>query len=136
MKLHASNLSHLNTVTALAAEYVDINRVRYGHSIIVAPEGPVQSWPVSDFAQLSADDFANLLPLQPEIVLLGTGSTQRFVHPRLTQALQQQRIGVESMDTAAACRTYNILMAEGRKVVAALIIDQRLNQRLGTVYRA
>jgi len=123
MKLHASNLSHLNTVTALAADYVDINRVRYAHSIVFAPEGPVQSWPVTDFAQLRAADFAGLLPLQPEIVLLGTGSKQRFVHPRLTQALQQQRIGVECMDTSAACRTYNILMAEGRKVVAALILE-------------
>lgn len=123
MKLHAPDLTHLNTVTALAADHVEINRIRYTQSILVSPQAPVTLWPVSHFDQLSADDFALLLPLQPEIVLLGTGARQHFVHPRLTQALQQQRIGVECMDTAAACRTYNILIAEGRKVVAALILE-------------
>ncbi len=125
MKLHAPDLSHLNTVTALAENYVDINRQRYTHSIIVSPQTAVQPWPVASFKQLHTDDLTPLLALQPEIVLLGTGHKQHFAHPRLLQALLAQRIGVECMDTAAACRTYNILMAEGRKVVAALILEPR-----------
>ncbi len=123
MKLHAPDLSHLNTVTALAAGSVDINKQRYTHSLFFSPETPIQEWPVSDFSQLTQAHFLLLLPLQPEIVLLGTGAKQHFVHPHLIQALHQQRIGVECMDTAAACRTYNILMAEGRKVAAALILE-------------
>lgn len=125
MKLHAPDLTHLNTVTALTADHIDINRVRYTESIIVSPQAPVMPWPVKHFEQLKVEDFARLLSMQPEIVLLGTGSKQYFAHPRLTQALLQQKIGVECMNTAAACRTYNILMAEGRNVVAALILENQ-----------
>jgi len=62
------------------------------------------------------------VPLQPDIVVLGTGASLRFPHPRLTRALLEQRIGLEVMDTAAACRTFNILAAEGRRVAAALML--------------
>jgi uncharacterized protein len=62
------------------------------------------------------------LTLEPEIVLLGTGRRQQFPHPRLTQALLEQGVGVEVMDTAAACRTYNVIMLEGRRVAAALLL--------------
>jgi uncharacterized protein len=68
-----------------------------------------------------ASHFDAVLAAEPEVVLLGTGARQRFAHPRLTAALIARRIGVESMDTGAACRTYNILMTEGRKVLAALL---------------
>ena len=69
----------------------------------------------------TAADFEQILALRPEVVLLGTGARQRFAHPRLYASLSAARIGLEMMDTGAACRTYNILMAEGRKVLAALI---------------
>ena len=71
---------------------------------------------------LKAGDFAGLLQHRPELVLLGTGATQRFPHPRLLSALSDARVGVEMMDTRAACRTFNILIAEDRRVVAALIV--------------
>ena len=74
-----------------------------------------------DFEALSAEHFEAIAALDPEVVLLGTGRVQRFPHPRLTTALSSRRIGIEAMDTGAACRTYNILMSEGRKVLAALI---------------
>jgi uncharacterized protein len=77
---------------------------------------------ITDFDQLTAEHFAQLAELKPEVVLLGTGKTQRFIHPRLSRALTEAGIGVECMDTAAACRTYNFLMAEGRQVAAVLLI--------------
>jgi uncharacterized protein len=78
---------------------------------------------VSRFEDLSAAHFEQIAADKPDVVILGTGEKQRFVHPRLITSLSSQRIGVESMDSHAACRTYNILMGEGRKVTLALIIE-------------
>ncbi|MDP2247911.1 MAG: Mth938-like domain-containing protein, partial [Nitrosomonadales bacterium] len=75
----------------------------------------------SDFESLTVEHFEKIAELKPEVVLLGTGNKHRFIHPRLTAPLTALGISVECMDTAAACRTYNILMAEGRHVAAALI---------------
>jgi len=122
MKLHADPQTALNTVTAYGPGYVEINRLRYEHALLVAPEGAVVAWDVDGFESLSYGHFERLLALAPEVVLLGTGERQRFPHPRLTAALAQAQIGVDVMDTHAACRTYNILMAEGRRVLAALLL--------------
>jgi len=123
LKLHADPLTHLNTVTAYGAGFVEINRVRHDWPVVVAPDAPVSAWSAARFDALRAEDFATLLPLSPEVVLLGTGARQRFPHPRLMRPLTEARIGVEVMDTPAACRTYNILMAEGRRVVGAFLHD-------------
>jgi uncharacterized protein len=123
LKLHADPLTHLNTVTAYGPGFVEINKVRHDCNVVVAPESPVTPWPVTGFDALRAEDFAALLDLAPEVVILGTGRRQRFPHPRLTRPLHDARIGIEVMDTPAACRTYNILMAEGRRVVAAVLQD-------------
>jgi uncharacterized protein len=121
MKLHATRPTAYNTVTAYGDGYVEINAQRYGHALLVQPEAPVEAWAPSGFDELSAEHFEAIVRHDPEVVLLGTGPRQRFPHPRLTAALAARRIGVEAMDTAAACRTYNILMTEGRKVLAALL---------------
>ena len=71
----------------------------------------------------TAEDFAQIDAIDPDVVILGTGARQRFIHPRLIAALTARRVGVETMDNPAACRTYNILMAEGRRVALALILD-------------
>src|SRR5262249_19424716 len=105
-------------------DYVEINLERHTGSIIVLPEEPVIAWPVSSFEALAPEHFALLIEPAPEVVIFGSGERLRFPHPRLTSALAAQRIGVETMDFKAACRTYNILMAEGRKVAAALLIEQ------------
>ncbi len=97
-----------------------VNNVRHETSLIVMPE-QLLPWEAENFAALKAADFSGLVSLQPEVVLLGTGDKLRFPHPRLTRALSEARIGVEVMDLQAACRTYNILMAEERKVAAALL---------------
>lgn len=124
MKLHQDSSGALNTVTAYGAQYVEINLERYESSIVVLPDTPVMPWPVSSFDALTPEHFELLLAAAPELVVLGTGARLRFPHPRLTAALAARRIGVESMDFMAACRTYNILMAEGRRVCAALLIEQ------------
>ncbi len=121
MKLHADSASALNTVTAYGPGFIEINRVRHEGAILLMPEGPVAAWPFASLDALAQADFATLLARQPEVILLGTGPHQRFPHPRLTAPIAAARIGLDVMTTPAACRTYNILMAEGRKVLAALL---------------
>ena len=121
MKLHADPLTALNTVTAYGPGFIDINQTRHHGHLLVSPDRPVAPWTVTDFASLRGEDFAALADLAPEVVLLGTGERQRFIRPSLTAALAAQGVGVECMTTAAACRTYNILMAEGRRGVAAFL---------------
>lgn len=123
MKLHADPQTHLNTVTAYGPGFVEINKVRHDGNLVVAPDMPVTSWSAASFDALAVDDFTSLLSLKPEVVLLGTGSRQRFPHPSLSRGLLAAQVGIEVMDTPAACRTYNILMAEGRRVVAAFLQD-------------
>ncbi|MEM5428739.1 Mth938-like domain-containing protein [Cupriavidus oxalaticus] len=123
MKLHADQPQSLNTVTAYGPDYIEINLVRHTTSILVMPEGEIRPWPVNRFEDLEPVHFEQLAELNPEVVLLGTGSRLRFPHPRLTASLSRRHVGVDAMDMQAACRTYNILMAEGRKVAAVLLIE-------------
>jgi len=120
VKLHASAPSALNTFTAYGEGYVMVNSQRHESNLIVLPE-KILPWEVADFAALKEADFQVFMDMKLEILLLGTGPKQRFPHPRLTRELAQKRIGVEAMDLQAACRTYNILMAEERRVAAALL---------------
>ena len=122
MKLHLSGLSEQNTFTGYGTGYVLVNHVRYEQSLIVLPDRIIENWEPKTFEELKAEYFEFLLSLAPEMVLVGTGALLRFPHPSLTKVLTAAGIGVEVMDTNAACRTYNILMAEGRRVAAALII--------------
>jgi len=120
VKLHASGPSRYNTITGYGEDYVLVNGQRHDSSLVVLPDR-VLNWPVSDFTHLKQEDFKILEDLNAEIVLLGTGPKQRFPHPRLTAALPAAGIGLEVMDLKAACRTFNILVAEERKVAAALL---------------
>lgn len=122
MKLHADVRTTFNTFTAYGPGFVEVNRQRYERPLLVLPEVAVAEWGVEDFESLAPAHFEALLALAPQVVLLGTGERQRFPHPRLTASLARAHIGVDVMDTRAACRTYNILMAEGRRVLAALLI--------------
>jgi uncharacterized protein len=113
-----------NVFTGHGPDYVRLGVVEYRDNIIVTPERVITGWTSGGFSALSEADFAALVELKPEVVLLGTGASFRFPHPRLTRALTDAGIGVEVMDTPAACRTFNILAAEGRKVVAAVLVGQ------------
>jgi len=120
LKLHASAPSALNTFSGYGDGFVMVNGRRHEQNLIVTPE-QLLPWSAASFDALTEADFDALLDLNPEILLLGTGPKQRFPHPRLTRSLAARRIGVEAMDLQAACRTFNILMAEERRVAAALL---------------
>lgn len=123
MKLHSTPTQQYQTVTSYDDHGVEINLIPFAHSLIVLPEIKPVAWPVSSFDALTAEHFEQIDAITPDVVILGTGARQHFVHPKLTAALTSRRIGVECMDNQAACRTYNILMAEGRKVALALIFE-------------
>jgi uncharacterized protein len=123
MKLHPTINKQYQTVTGYDERGVEINAERFDYSLIVMPETPPRPWPAPDFESLTEAHFAAIAADAPDVVILGTGARQRFVHPRLVASLTGQRIGVECMDSQAACRTYNILMGEGRKVTLALILE-------------
>jgi len=122
VKLHASAPTALNAFTGYGEGFVMLNGARIERSLLVLPERVVD-WPVAGFAALAEAHFEAIAALGPEVVLLGTGGRLRFPHPRLTAPLARARIGLEVMDVQAACRTYNILMAEARVVAAALVFD-------------
>lgn len=121
MKLHLANAEGANTFTAYGDDYVAVNGARHTANVAVLPGLILPGWTDARFETLTEADFARLAALEPEILLLGTGRTLRFPPPALLQPLMAARIGLEVMDTFATCRTYNILVAEGRKVAAAIL---------------
>jgi len=110
-------------VTSYAPDHVAVNGVRYSASLILRPEALLPSWAVADAAQLRVEDLEWVRERPPEILLLGTGSRQVFPARAVWRELRMEPWGIEIMDTAAACRTYNLIVAEGRTVAAALIVD-------------
>ncbi|HEU0187187.1 MAG TPA: Mth938-like domain-containing protein [Gallionellaceae bacterium] len=123
MKLSLSLNPGQKFFTAHGPDYVTVSGERYQQPVVVIPEQVFSDWPATCFASLEARHFEYFLALKPEVVLLGTGSEHRFAHPTLYSALSQAGIGVECMSTPAVCRTYNILMSEDRKVVAAILFE-------------
>jgi uncharacterized protein len=122
MKLHLANLGDTKMFTGHDVDSVFVNRVRYDHNIVVSAQEVLEDWAVANFDALNESHFQYFLAFQPEVILIGTGAAQRFAHPKLYRALTDKGVGVEFMDTPAACRTYNILVAEDRKVIAAIML--------------
>ena len=122
MKIEREQAEGKNLFTGYGEGYVEVNRQRHVSSLVVSAERLIIDWPVDSVDALLPDHLAAIVELRPEVVLLGTGRAFTFPEPRLLAPLHGARIGVEVMDTTAACRTYNILLAEGRNVVAALIV--------------
>jgi uncharacterized protein len=122
MKLHVSVIAGLMSITAYDAGFIAVNGRRLTKSFLLTPQRLIEEWSPMDFEALCENDFSAIADIGAPIVLLGTGARQRFPAPALLRPLIVRRIGVEVMDTHAACRTYNILMAEGRDVAAALLI--------------
>lgn len=123
MKLHLAEKTGQNAFTGYGPGYVAVNEQRHTQSVVVLPDRLITDWTATDFDSLAAADLAPLAELGLEIVLLGTGSRIRFPRPEVLRPLIEAGIGVEVMDVAAACRTYNILIAEDRKVGAALLLE-------------
>jgi uncharacterized protein len=122
MKLHLTTAENSYLITAYGLGFVEINKQKYTQNLIVMPDKLIVDWPATDFPSLCAELFMQIAELKPEVALLGTGETHQFAHPKLYQTLTAQGIPMECMTTAAACRTYNILMSEGRQVAAALLV--------------
>ena len=122
MKFERDDAQGRNTFTGYGDGHVVVNGKRHAASLVVSGDRLITDWPAASVESLTADHLAAIVELAPEIVLLGTGAKFTFPDPSLLAPLYKAGIGVEVMDTPAACRTYNILLAEGRNVVAALIV--------------
>ena len=148
MKLHTDHNAALNTVTGYGNGFVEINKISFNHAIAFGPEGPVNRWlaespdeittglllqaagltlkPVDPLAFLDSNESPQpeVDGVKPEVLLVGTGSRQRMLDHKIITPLLRIGVGVECMTTEAAARTYNILMAEGRQVIAALLPEK------------
>jgi uncharacterized protein len=123
MKFQPETLPGANPITRQQPGCVWVGPRPYTHSVVVPWSGEVEPWPVSGVAGLDAAHFERIAALHPEVVIFGSGQRLEFTSPALLRSLIEAGIGVETMDTAAACRTYNVLLSEGRKVLAALIVQ-------------
>lgn len=148
MLLQRESNPALNTVTAYGPDYIQINEVDYRHAVHFGPEGAVTQWQVQRVAEITTDalrtaaglepdpgasplDFLDDGPRErpanaPEVMLVGTGLRQHLLPMAVQKPLLKMGIGIEAMTTEAAARTYNILMAEGRRVVAALLPNKEI----------
>lgn len=122
MKLHREKGGG-NYIQSFTPGGVTINGELIRRPLIVTPEQIIHDWSPPEVAALTLDDLRAALDLDPEVIILGTGLEHRFVSNHVVTAILRRGVGCEVMATAAACRTYNILMAEERRVVAALVID-------------
>jgi len=122
MKLQPDK-SDVQTLTAHGPGWVAVNNERVDKSVVVGSRGERFAWDCSRFDELGVEHFAQLAELGAELIIFGSGARIRFPQAAWLQPLMARRTGVETMDTGAACRTYNILAGEGRHVVAALLIE-------------
>jgi uncharacterized protein len=123
MKLHLDRNDVQYIITGYGSDHVLINGIRHTTSLVVLPDEVIPDW-AENLSILASPHFEAIVIRAPEIVLLGTGLRQRFPSPALYKLLISAGIGVEVMDTQAACRTYNILAGEGRRVAAALLLGE------------
>ena len=123
MKFQPDFLDGVNTILRHDDGGIWVGAQAHEGSVVVPWAGAVRAWPPRGFDELTQAHFDSLLPDKPELVIFGSGSRLRFPKPALLRTLIEQRVGFETMDTAAACRTYNVLVSEGRNVVAALLFD-------------
>ena len=122
MKFQPDHLDGVNAISRLEPGRLWVHQTAFSASVLVPWQGEVLAWPATTTEQLTESHFDAVLALAPELVLFGSGDKLRFIPPRLYRGLIERRIGFETMDTAAACRTFNVLVHEGRKVVGAMLV--------------
>jgi uncharacterized protein len=123
VKLQSDPHSEANTITGYGDGYIEINKIPYSHAVLLSSDGEILEWGVKSFEDLNPADFTQMASLKPELIIIGTGKRQRFPKPELLKALIEAKVGFEVMDSQAACRTYNILVGEGRQVLLALVVE-------------
>jgi uncharacterized protein len=122
MKFVPETLQGANMITRHEPHRLWVGAAMHERSVFVPWMGEVVAWPVARWADLSLADFERMVGFEPELVIFGSGSRMRFAPAALLRPLIERRIGIECMDTAAACRTYNVLVSERRSVLAALLV--------------
>jgi uncharacterized protein len=122
MKLQPDRAEGVNVIHAYTAQSVSVNGTVHTQAVLVPHTGEVMPWGVSRWEDLTEAHFQRMADARPELVVFGTGATLRFVKPALLRPLIDARIGIETMDSAAACRTFNFLVGEGRRVMAAVLL--------------
>ena len=122
MKLQPDRFDTL-FINAYGEDWFAVSGQKKHHSLVISSQGQCSDWGCASLAELSQEHFDRLAADAPEVVIFGSGAKLRFVSPALLRGLIERGIGVETMDTAAACRTYNILAQEGRRVVGALLLE-------------
>lgn len=122
MKFQPDSAEGVNLVTRHDPGRLWVGSTPYTQSLLVPWQGEVLAWSAASLDALSEAHFEQIAALRPEVVIFGSGPRLRFVPPALLQPLIALRIGVETMDTAAACRTYNVLVSEHRRALAALLL--------------
>jgi uncharacterized protein len=123
MKLQPDKFD-VQSISGYGPGWVGVDGEKITHSVIISSSGGRVDWPLERFEDLGAEHFAQLALIEAEVVIFGSGSHIRFPDAAWLRPLIARRIGVETMDTAAACRTYNILAQEGRSVAVALLLEQ------------
>jgi uncharacterized protein len=123
MKLEPDNFD-VQTIQGYGPGWVGLQGEKINHSVILGSQGQRVDWQCSCFEELTAEHFAQLAELDAELIIFGSGKRIRFPQPAWLQPLMSKRMGLETMDAGAACRTYNILAGEGRRVVVALILEE------------
>ncbi len=124
MKLQQTKIFDAYNITHYGEGHLLVNRERrFESGVVVMPQEILEDWGSAGFDGLTLADMERLRDSGAEIVLIGTGPRQRFPQPALLRPLMEARVGFEIMDSAAACRTYNVLMSEGRKVAAAILFS-------------
>jgi len=123
MKLHLQRNTSVNIVRAYGPGHVQVNDTTCDASLVLGADLLVPDWPVRHATQLDAASLLPLLEYAPEILLVGTGARHRLLDPAISIAITQRGVGIEIMSTEAACRTYNVLLGEDRRVIAALIVE-------------
>jgi len=123
MKLQPDQ-SDVQSISGYGPGWIGVNGEKIASSVIIGSKGQRVDWPAARFEDLDARHFEQLAQLDCEIVIFGSGARIRFPQAAWLRPLMAKRVGIETMDTAAACRTYNILAQEGRSVAAALLLEQ------------
>jgi uncharacterized protein len=123
MKLEADNFD-VQTIQGYGLGWVGVQGEKITNSVILGSKGQRFNWQCKSYEDLTEAHFAQLVEFDAELIIFGSGSRIRFPPAAWLQPLMAKRIGLETMDTGAACRTYNILAGEGRRVVVALVLDQ------------
>lgn len=122
MKFSEDYAIGVNVIRSYDSSGISINNKTYTQSLIVSGNSLIQDWPIQTIDQLNTDLLDLVLELQPEVIVIGTGDKLEFPTPQAYASIINRGVGIEFMDSGAACRTYNVLISENRKVVAGIIL--------------